>query len=417
MIKLNLVKNKLVENILSLLTLKGAEYILALITLPYLVRVLGPERFGAIAFMQGIVQYFIILVDYGFNITAPRDIARTEGTSDMGKVFSTIIITKLLLCLVGSSIFFFCVMLFQQVFVFDFKLFLAAYCSVIGNIIFPIWFFQGIQQMRYITIANITARAFSVIAIFTLVRLPGDYVLAAFFQALAPVVAGIISIGIVFLKFPGILVVPTVMDIWKMLKAGWDVFISTVAISAYTASNIVILGMFTNNTIVGYFSGANKIIESIKGLLAPFSQAIYPHVCKLAEESNDMAIAFLKKVLFGFGGGMLFFSLLLFIGAGPIVHLLLGKFYEPSIALLRIMAFLPFIIALSNVFGIQTMLPFGMEHLFSRILLTSAVVNICMVFPLTYLYQSVGLCSSMVITELFVTVVMGGILHKRGILV
>ena len=75
-----MLKNKLAGNIISLFTLKGAEYIISFITLPYLLRVLGPEKYGAIAFVQVIINYGVLLVDYGFNLTAPRDIARVEAS-------------------------------------------------------------------------------------------------------------------------------------------------------------------------------------------------------------------------------------------------------------------------------------------------------------------------------------------------
>ena len=66
------------KNILSLFVLQGANYILPLVTIPYLVRVLGPANFGRIAFAQAFIQYFVMLTDYGFNLSATRDIARAE---------------------------------------------------------------------------------------------------------------------------------------------------------------------------------------------------------------------------------------------------------------------------------------------------------------------------------------------------
>ena len=132
---------------------------------------------------------------------------------------------------------------------------------------------------------------------------------------------------------------PVWIDIRKQLVDGWTIFTSTIAINLYTASNIVFLGMLTNNTVVGYFSGAKKIIDNITALFLPISQAIYPHISKLADQSRIKALNFIRKILFAVGGCNFILSLLLFIFADKIVWLLLGDGYEESVLLLQIMAF------------------------------------------------------------------------------
>ena len=135
--------NKLVENITSLITLKGMEYILNFILFPYLVRILGVERFGAIVFMQGIVQYGIILVDYGFNLTGPRDIARAIEKKDIANIFSNIMMSKLLIFLCVTCLSFLGIELMHLMgCAFDSYLYWSVYLLVLGNLIFPICFFK-----------------------------------------------------------------------------------------------------------------------------------------------------------------------------------------------------------------------------------------------------------------------------------
>ena len=116
------------------------------------------------------------------------------------------------------------------------------------------------------------------------------------------------------------------------------------------------------------------------------------------------------------GVGNFCLSLVLMFFAELIVRILLGSGYEDSIVMLRIMAFLPFIIALSNVFGIQTMLPFGMQSTFSKIIMCAAVLNTVIVLPAIYFYQGIGVCCSIVVTEVFVTCSMWFVLAKKGII-
>ena len=143
-------QKKLVENIFSLFTLKGTEYAVQFVTLPYLLRVLGPDMYGAIAFAQTIINYGTLIVDYGFNLTAPRDVAKSD---EKGKQFSAIYFAKVIL-LIG-------VLLVGTIVVFisgmeNILLLLCVLPTLLGNVFFPVWFFQGIQQMRFITIFQFT---------------------------------------------------------------------------------------------------------------------------------------------------------------------------------------------------------------------------------------------------------------------
>lgn len=407
--------NKLIENIISLFTIKGLEYILGFITFPYLVRVLQVENFGAVVFTQGIIQYFVLFTDYGFNLLGPKEIAQHDNIKERGIIFASIFGAKLILLLV-STIIFVCMIIGIQYFNnINVTLYSVVYLMVVGNVIFPIWFFQGIQRMRYITIVNIIGRFFSVACIFYYVKEPSDYILAGFFQSIVPLIAGGCSWIILWKSYREVFIFPKYQDIKSVFIDAWEIFTSTIAINLYTASNIVFLGMLTNNTIVGYFSGAQKIINNINGLISPIVQAIYPYVSNLANNSKEDTLKFLRKVIFVLGVGSFINSILIFIFSKYIVDILLGPGYQQSILLLKILSFLPFIISLSNVFGIQTMLIFGMKRQFNKILLSAAIVNTIIVLPMIYFYQAIGVSISMTITEVFVTITMYFVLKKNNI--
>ncbi|PJE71368.1 MAG: flippase, partial [Sulfurimonas sp. CG10_big_fil_rev_8_21_14_0_10_36_24] len=198
----------------------------------------------------------------------------------------------------------------------------------------------------------------------------------------------------------------TIKTIKFQLAEGWHVFFSSMAISLYTISTTFILGLFTNNTVVGYFAAADKIVQAIKGLYQPISQAIYPLIGKKIHEDKQAGLAFIKKTTWIVGTGVLVISAILFLLAEPIVNLLLGEQYQQSILLLKIMAFLPFIIALSNMFGVQTMLNLGYKQAFSRILVVAALLGVGLSFVLVPLYEGLGTAVTLLAIELFVAIVM-----------
>lgn len=401
---MNIRINKLAENITSLISLKGAEYILNFILFPYLVRVLGVERFGSIIFMQSIVQYGIILVDYGFNLTGPRDIARASEQKQVSQIFSNIMAGKFLILFIVTLESVFMIQFLEEIgYNFDSKLYWAVYLLVVGNFAFPVWFFQGIQQMRYITLFNVIARSVTVALVFIFVKEPDDYLLAALFQSMTLLIAGCFSLLVIKKQFSYVLIKPSWIGIRQTLIEGWHIFVSTIAINIYTTTNTVVLGALTNNTVVGYFGTANKLIDCVKGVMFTLNQAVYPYVSNKLKEGIAQTINFIKKYFLVYCGGTLLGGIVLLIVAPLVVRILFGPGYEKSIFILRLMAFLPFIISISNVFGIQIMLNFGYQKIFSRILVGAAILDLLLIIPLVQYFQGVGAAITMIIVELMVT--------------
>ncbi len=133
------------------------------------------------------------------------------------------------------------------------------------------------------------------------------------------------------------------------------------------------------------------------------SQSVFPYVNKILSESYEKFINFNKKLLSIAVIVGLFISLSLFLFAKPIVNIVLGNEYLPSIIVLRIIAWLPLIIFLSNIFGIQTMLPLNYQKRFSQIVFFAAVINLIISFLIVPYYFEIGTSISMLITEIFVT--------------
>lgn len=406
---------RIIQNFTSLSFVQIADYILPLITLPYLLRVLGPEKFGAIAFSQAMITYFQIFSDYGFHLSATREISiYRDNKKKVSEIFSSVIAVKLLLGSIGFVILLL-LLLFIPKFSPYFLLSIFAYGLVVGNILFPIWFFQGIENMKYITILNVTAKLIFAISIFFLINTPEKYIYVPCLNSLGFIIAGITSLFIVYYKFSIRPVIPKMSHIKHQFKEGWHVFISTFSINLYSASNTLILGLFTNDVIVGYFAIADKLIRAAAAFFVPISQSIYPFISKLVQESKTKALLFIKKIFFFMSGLALFISIFTFIFAKPIILIFSGPKYSDSIILLQILAAIPLLLALSNIFGIQIMLNFNLKKAFSRILLSAGVINIILSLFFVWQWQAIGSAITFLISESFVTVAMFVVLEKNGI--
>lgn len=404
------------ENFSFLFFLQVANYILPLATLPYLVRILGPERFGLLSFANALIQYFVVFTEYGFNLSATREISISRSNSKrIAEICNSVMIIKFFFLVISfgilSSIVFVTTRLRN-----DWPIYYLTFGMVIGNVLFPVWFFQGMQIMKYITILNIVAKLLFTMGIFIFVKDSGDLLLVPLITSIGFIITGIIGLWFVYTKFNIIPKLPPWDILKKQLVDGWSIFLSTIAISLYTTSNTIILGVFCGNKIVGYYSAADKIIRAVQRLLQPISQALYPYTSRLVNQSRKLAVLFLRKLIIFIGIGTFILSLVIFIFAQPIIILVLGKQYVPSVIVLRILSSLPFITGLSNVLGVQTMLTFDFKKEFSNILITASILSILVALILTPLFKQMGVASSVLMTELFVTWAMLSFLKNKGVL-
>lgn len=397
-------KKRLVENFVSLSSLQMVGYILPLITLPYLVRVLGPEKFGLISFAQAFISYFAILTDYGFNLSATREISiNRDNKEKVAEIFFSVMMVKILL---GTLSFFVLalVLVFIPKFRSDWLVYVFSFGMVVGNIMFPIWFFQGMERIKYITVLVIISRLILTVAIFIFVRKVDDYFYVPLLNSFGYIIAGVLSLWVVFRNFKIKFILPSSRNLKHQLNEGWHIFISTVAISLYTTSNAFVLGLFTNNTVVGYYSATEKIVRVVQYLFAPISQSTYPYISKLVSESKKHALNFIVKIAILIGGFSFFISLLIFLFASSIIKIILGSQYQQAVIVLQILSFLPFIISLSNIFAVQGLYAFKFQKTVSMFVVPIAVIHVFLLIILIHYYSLVGLAVAVVVTEILITI-------------
>lgn len=405
----------ILENIASLTGLQFASYILPLITLPYLTWILGPELFGLTQYAISLITYFQFFTDYGFNLSATRELAIIKSDKDkVSTIFNSVMFIKIILCLVS-----FLILLLIITFIPKFKqdqlVYLLTFGMVIGYVLFPTWLFQGMEYMKYTSILNIIGKLLFTILIFILIHKPSDYLLVPVINSLGLITVGILGIIIAIKKFEIKIKIPPLNEVKYHLKEGWHVFISTIAINMYTTTNTFLLGLLTNNTLVGYYSIAEKIIMAINGLINPISQALYPFISRSVNNDKKTSILFIRKITKIMAIIGLLLSGSLFIFAKYIILILFGQTYAPSIILLQIMSIIPFVVSLSTIFGIETMLTFNYKKEFTGIVMLGGLIDIILGILLIILLKEVGIAISFVVTESFITLSMFLFLQNKGI--
>ncbi len=408
-------ERRLAGNIFSLYILQGLNYIVPMAVLPYLVRVLGMNMYGLYAFAQSFALYFTLFTDYGFNFSATRSVAmKNDDREAVSRVFSSVLVIKLTFMLVGALVLVTVVDLvprFHQ----NSAFFFVAYAAVIGNVLFPLWYFQGIEQMGYISGIVGISRLLGAAALFGFVHHPTDALLALAIQSAVPVVGGVAGLWVAFHKLKVRPSRPSAADVKATLVDGWHLFISTAAISLYTNTNVFLVGLLAGNVQAGYFSVAEKMVRALQGLFGPVTQAVFPHIANLAAKSRDAAVRFAVQMLLWMGAASLAVSIGVLLLARPAVLLLFGHSAAGSLPVVRWIAFLPFVVTISNVLGIQVMVPFGLDRQFSRILFFAGLLNLALAIPLIRLYTAPGAGASVLVTEFIVAALMFLILRRHNV--
>jgi PST family polysaccharide transporter len=409
---------KLIKNIASLSLLQIANYILPFIILPYLTKVLGPDNFGKISFILAVTNYFLLLTDYGFNMSATQQVAiHKDDQGTLNKVFWTTNFAKAILALTSLVTLLFLIILLDE-FRKDAYLYLISFTIVLQSLFSPIWFFQGIEKTEWIIPISLLPKVVALPFIFVFVKESEDYVEALAIQcALTFLIAAVNCIWIFtnrkLIKWHK----PSVSEIKIALFDGWHIFLSTATINFYTNSNIIILGIITNHQIVGYFAAADKLIKGVQALVFTIGQAAYPRINKYFSESKEKAINFLIICLKWMGSAGILASAFLFLFAGAIVRLLFGPtLYNPSIKLVQIMSITPAIVSIGYVFGILGLLSFGLKKIYSRIYVIIGSFSLCLIIPLCYYFNMYGVAVAIVVTELAIVSSMYYQLSKNRIL-
>lgn len=392
-------RKAVMSNFASLTVLQAVTYLLPVIILPYLFRVIGPEKFGLIAFAQAFVQYFMILTDYGFSISATKQISLCQDEhAKICRIFSSVMTAKIILAFL-SLLILGAIVYFVPKFRNDWLIFVFSFGTVIGNTLFPVWFFQGTEKMKHIADINIIGGILYAGFIFLFVRERSDYLMVPFISSCVFLITGILGQYIVFRKFRVAFKFEGYKNVRQQLKAGWDIFISIVAINAYTTTRIFTVGLLTNNTITGLYSIAEKITNLAQTFpLASFSQAIFPRLSKIFHKNKFKALKIMQRLQHITINISLIFLPVILIAAPLIIRITCGKVYPEAVLSLRLLLISVFFIA-ANAFRVQFLLVCGKTHIYSRIHVVMAIIGLPLIFLLIYSFSYTGAAMATIAIE------------------
>lgn len=405
-----------IKDIFYLIALQGLTYIVPLLVLPYLMKVLGAEKFGYIGFALSVSQYLMLFVDFGFNLSATKRIALAkDNKEELNRIFSSTVYAKLAL-LASSFIILLVLSLIPEFAVYRSTMFVM-FLMVIGQAGLFVFLFQGIGEIKWVSIFNCIAKITVLPLTFVLVKSSDDFLIAALLQGLAAVTAMLISWGMIKKKKWVSLVKVGIKDIKEEISESFPLFLSTAATSVYTACFVLILGYFATPEEVGQYSAVDRVMRALCYLvLIPILQVYYPKISALAKENVPLAKQRVKALFALVLSGMACIAIFLYF-CSPIMIEFLGDDYLDSDGLFKIMSFVPLFVGMSGVFGQLIILAMGNKEdkkYFSKVYIIAAVVAISGVLLLSSIYGMYGTAVSLLVTEVVVFLLFSIKIQKKN---
>lgn len=408
----NLLGSKVSKNSMWLLVLQGFNTLLPLVTLPYITRILSGTAYGEFSIALNLIGYLQVLVEYGFGLAGARKVATAKDKEQLNTIHSGIISARfilLILCLVVLGAF----ALFSG---YEKSLLICMgilFLMVVATVFQQNWFFQGISEMKNITLVNIVSRTISVILIFCLVKETKDLYLYCLLYSSNYIISSFLGCVIVRVKYGVRFLRLKFSHLKRELIEGWSLFVSSAMIKIFGGIGITILGIVAQAETVGIYAAINKIPYVLTLLFSSISQAIYPHVCKEFEEDFNKGIKKVKK--YGVPVISVFFviGIIIILLHRQIVGMAFGKGYVSYSTLL-----IPFVIwalfgIVNNFLGIQILVASGANKEYSRAFTISVIVMLSLMFILGYFFGAYGIAYASMISEVVLSCIFAVLIKRR----
>ena len=382
---------KLIENISYLSVLHVFNNALPLLVIPYLINILDEELYGVIILSQSLITYFLTLTDFGFTLSSTRDISIYRNDKNkIREIVSTVYIIKLFLFFL-SLIIFLILLYFSPKFNEYSEVYLLTFMGVLGQILFPIWFFQGIENMKYITIINVITKVVFTSLIFLVVQEKGDYLYVPLFYSLGFLVSGIWAFYILIFKYSIKFVEVSKVTLINTFNDSFYFFLSRLSSIGYSNTNTFMIGIMLPISYVTYYYIADKIVNAVSKIFLPVQQALYPYLVNIFSKKIFKLSTLLMFVMAIFAAIMIsFFSDFLSL-------LFLKKEVEIFIYILKTLVIIIPISLLYTSLGAPLLLAKGFVKEFNRSIIYGFILHLILIGILYFLSIKFNLISDVIL--------------------
>lgn len=411
----NFIRNKSIQNFLFLAFIQSSNVLISIISMPLLIQSIGVDQFGLINLALSVIILLNILVGFGYNLSAPREVAiNLSVKKTLSHIVSKVISGKILLACISTLLIF--------VGAFGFNLFPEYQVILVFSVLLlfseatlPLWFFQGMEKMKLVSIANIFSKLLYLMGIVFFIHTPEQSKWVNFLMGFFALGINLLLLGYIhwFLKVQFYL--PSLLTIWSSLKENSLLFFSNLASHISINGGLIILSFFSVAETLGMYSLSERVVMVLRMFPALIIQAVFPTASRLYAEDQPSLYAFLRKVHIRVLVGAALISVGTYLAAPSIIQILSRSQLDESTQYLKILAFIPFLASL-NVANVTFMLVADLKDMLFRTSWMMCVFMLVVTSILTAKLGGIGLCIGLVSTEIAVFLICLALLltHKKS---
>lgn len=385
-------KNNLKINMLSGVIFQISIQLSPLIIFPHLVKTLTVAEFGYFSFFWAICQYFILIVEYGFNLTAIQDASRTDN---LKKLFTCIVYSRLIL-FAGCSLLFFISCFYTGYSVERNLIFIGFLLQVLSTVFLNQWVFRFYEKIHLLLIPALVNLILTPVLIYFMVQEPTDSYVAALVQGGVSLLISIMSLVIINRTFNLKFIPVNVRDVIATLKKSFSIFIANFSFGLYAVSPPIILGIISNVSEVALFSAASKVRAAGVGFLLPVSNVLYVTIGKIIKNKETEKT---MKIIVFFTALCFAVSISIYYAANIIVTYLMGESYYESVMMIEIFSAIIFFVSMNSFLSQSLFLSYGYKNIYTKISLICCLIYLIVFYPLISNFGALGTVFTILIVE------------------
>lgn len=405
------VKSNIIYNIIFTIS----TYVAALIVYPYASRVIGVENIGVVGFVLKTIDGFVIFTTLGATIVGIREVASSRNNQDsLSKVFSGIITILTISTIIATVVYIFCILFIPKLNDY-YSLFLIGISKLIASTFLIEWFYQGIEDFRYITLRNLVIKILYIISVFLFVRGKDDYCIYFILNVLVVLFSALINWGnarkYVCFKLSLKDAVPFITPVlvygaYQLLNA------------IYSTFNYTFLGSYCSKIEVGYYYTAEQFYTVFIAIITAITKVLMPKTSSLLAEKDYNGFNLIIER--SFAGILTFCIPLSVIGIGctsSILNVLVGHEFAGAVLPMQIMLLLILINGINQIFIIQVAMPLKLDREILIGTLVASIMALSINKSLLVNYGAIGASLVLVISVVVANIYPIYIILKRKLII
>ncbi len=385
-----------------------------LFVMPFIIYKCGEDGLGRVGVGFSFALILSGIIDYGSYIKGVKEISiNRDNSTVLEEKLKAIYFSKLLLLLLVASfvtILIFTVPFFSK----DKTLFFFSLTIVVGQFINPQWFFQGVENFKWISAVNVISKLIYIVLVIVFINQKSDYVYANLFFGIGAIIGNCIGLIWLIKKYSFSLNQFSFQEAKSILKVEFSFSVSQFFLSMYQFFPIILISFIGGDFMAGQFRVIEQIVSIFKTYLNMFFYFVYANICYELSLSLSKGIKVWKQYN-GFNFILLFSIMAVFFVFSDFI-LMYFKIDANRIVIMsqyfRIGLLVPLLVSLSQPLR-QLMFAFNENKIYIRITIIATLINFILLYILTNNFGLKGAFFSIIFIEFIIIILYSRVLKRH----